>query len=744
MNRIVILLLFPLFALAQESISGKVTENIEGDELPVIGASVYWEGTQVGAVTDDNGNFTIKYDPEYKQLVISAVGYKTRRLEVANPTEFIRIDLNNDQTLEQVVITKEKDATLKSYKLVENTTTLSSKELLKAACCNLSESFETNPSIDVNFSDAITGTKQIKMLGLTNPYILIAQENIPNIRGASQAYGLTFVPGTWLESIQITKGAGSVVNGFESIAGQINTELQKPLTSDRFFLNAYGALQGRLELNTHFNTKVSEKWTTGLYVHGNHRGVKNDMNDDNFLDVPLSSQLNLMNRWQYTDAENGWVSFLDLRYMTDEKQAGEVDFDPDIHRGTTQKWGSEIDTKRFNASGKLGYVFKDIPYQSFGFQAAYSNHVQDSYYGLNTYDIEHQSVYATGIFNSIIGNTKRKFKTGLTFTLDKYDEQVNNLTYLRNENSIGAFFEYTYDNLDNFSVVAGIRGDVHNKLGAFLTPRLHVRYNPWEKAVLRASVGRGKRSANIFAENQQYFASSRSLQIFNNGGEIYGLNPEIAWNYGVSFMQGFRLFDRSGDVTVDFYRTQFDNQVVVDVDNNTQQVAFYDLEGDSFANSIQVDLNYNLVKNLELRLSYKNYNAKTDFIQGELTRALLPENRFFANVEYNTPKNDKEGRWKFDVTWNWVGKQRIPDTSGNPVQYQLPSHSNPYNLVNLQVTKVFSKKFEVYAGGENVFNYTQDNPIVAADDPFGPYFDSTLIYAPVNGANFYTGLRYKL
>lgn len=737
-----VLFLLPLVTLAQNTVSGVV---YEAEGVPIMGAEVYWENTSIGTITNENGVFIIPYTANYTNLVISFLGFKKVTVAVTNPNEEIKQVLEPDNSLDEVVIVKEKDATQLSYRKVENVSVLSSKELLKAACCNLSESFETNPSIDVNFSDAVTGTKQIKLLGLTNPYILIAQENIPTIRGASQAYGLTFIPGTWLESIQITKGAGSVTNGFESIAGQINTELQKPLTSDKFFLNAYGAGLGRLELNTHANMKVSDKWTTGLYVHGNYRGTTIDNNNDNFLDTPLMHQINLMNRWQYTDTEKGWVSFLDVRYMTDEKQAGEVDFDPDEHKFGTEKWGSEVDTKRFNASGKLGYVFKDEPYKSFGIQAAYSNHVQDSYYGLNVYNIQHQSVYASGLYNSIINNTKNKFKTGFTFTLDNYDEEVNTTTYLRNENSIGAFFEYTYDNLDNFSVVAGLRGDVHNNLGAFLTPRLHMRYNPWDKAVLRSSIGRGKRSANIFAENQQYFASSRSFQIHNNGGKIYGLNPEIAWNYGVSFLQGFKLLGKPGNVSVDFYSTLFDNQVVVDVDNNTNQVAFYDLSGVSYTNSIQFDVNYELYKHLELRFSYKNYNAKTDYIKGRLSKPLLPEHRFFANVGYQTHfLNEQQGRWKFDATWNWIGEQRIPFTGDNPVAYQLKEVSNPYNLVNLQVTRVFSKKFEMYAGGENIFSYKQEQPIIAADNPFGASFDSTMVYAPINGANYYAGLRYKL
>ena len=470
---------------------------------------------------------------------------------------FFTFNSFSQDTLQEIKVRGNSKSLKKSYSLTANTTTLTSKELLKAACCNLAESFETNPSIDVNFSDALTGTKQIKMLGLTSPYLMITEENIPSVRGASQAYGLSFTPGTWVESIQITKGAGSVVNGFESISGQINTELIKPISDIPFFLNVYGSTDSRFELNTHFNKKLSDKWSSSLFVHGNTRVSKNDMNDDGFLDNPLAKQINVLNRWQYTNAEKGWVSFINFRYMDDKKQTGELNFDSDRDRGKKYYWGSEINTERFDVSAKLGYVFPDMPYQSIGFQNAFNSHDQDSYFGLNQYNIKQKSYYSNLIFNSIINNTKHKFSTGLNFTYDKYGEFVNVNDYSRIDNSVGAFFEYTYDNTDNFSVVLGGRIDNHNRLGTFVTPRLYVRYNPWEKGVLRFSAGRGKRSANVFAENQQLLASSRTFDFLDTNGKIYGLNPEIAWNYGVSFMQGFLLFGKSADVGFDFYRTDF-------------------------------------------------------------------------------------------------------------------------------------------------------------------------------------------
>ena len=648
------------------------------------------------------------------------------------------------EKLEEVKVIKKRKGLQKSFTVTGNTTLVTSKELLKAACCNLAESFETNPSIDVNFSDALTGTKQIKMLGLTSPYLMITEENIPSVRGASQAYGLSFTPGTWVESIQITKGAGSVVNGYESISGQINTELIKPINDVPFFLNAYGSTDSRFELNTHLNTSLSDKWSSSLFLHGNTRISKMDQNKDGFMDNPLAKQVNVLNRYQYYDAEKGLVSFINFRYMNDKKQAGQLQFNPNTDRGTTNSWGSEIDTERLDIATKVGYVFKDLPFQSIGFQNAFTSHNQQSYFGLSQYNIKQNSFYSNLIFNSIINNTRNKFATGLNFTLDNYQEFVRQVDWSRIDNSVGAFFEYTFDNDDNFSFILGGRIDNHNRLGTFVTPRLHLRYNPWEKAVLRFSAGRGKRSANIFAENQSLFASSRVFSILNTSGAIYGLNPEIAWNYGASFTQSFLLFGKNADITLDVYRTDFQNQVVVDVMQSPQQVLFYNLTGKSFANSVQLEFNYDFSTRLKMRSAYKMYDVQTDYLSGTFQRPLQAQNRFFANLEYETLPFLNSKQWRFDFTYNWIGKQQLPTTKTNPRNDQFPEFSAAYSLMNTQITRVFSSVFEVYIGGENIGNYIQPTAILGAADPFGATFDSSIVYAPIFGQMYYAGLRFKI
>ncbi len=740
-------LLLPLTAFAQQFSKGTVVDEAN---LPLMGAEVYWNGTQIGVSTDDNGTFTLKRTENSNTLVISYIGYKTKTVKVTN-SEALHIQLEPQSALEEVVVTQKRANTMKSQWQVANLHTMSSGELLKAACCNLSESFSTNPSIDVNFSDAVTGNKQIKMLGLTSPYILMAEENIPAMRGASQAYGLSFVPGTWIESIQITKGAGSVINGYESISGQINYEIEKPINARPFFLNLYTSEDSRYELNAHTKVKLSDKWATSLLAHGNVRQRKSDHNHDGFIDNPIGNQINLLNRWQYSNAEKGWVSFVNLNYMKDERQAGQIDYNPLTDKGTTNAWGSEVNSERFTLSNKTGYVFPDTPYKSIGLQNSFQSHRQDSYFGLNSYDIHQKSWYGNLIYNSIIGNTQHKFATGLSGTYDDYNEQLTTSAlagdFSRIDRSVGAFFEYTYDNSSNFSFVAGIRADSHNNLGNFITPRFHLRYNPWKEATFRLSAGRGKRAANVIAENQQLLASSRQLHIIGgDGGKLYGLNPEIAWNYGASFLQAFKIWGKNAELSVDFYRTHFDNQVVVDLDHSPQQALFYNLNGKSFANSLQAEVSITPAKGLDFKAAYKYYDVQTQFTKGQLEKTLTPKHRWFANVAYETADTheNKHSQWKFDVTFNWLGEQRLPTTATNPLPYRLSDYAPSFATLNAQITRVFSKTFEVYVGGENITNYKQANGILAADAPFGAYFDSTMQYAPAFGQMYYAGLRFKL
>jgi len=749
--RAIILLILSFYSLniySQNIIEGQISySNDLGENTPLIGVSIYWKDTSIGTLSDIDGKFKISKTNLTNELIFKFLGFNDKLINVENQNFLNIIMTENENTLDEVIVNKKKKTLQKSYFKTQNITNVSSDELLKAACCNISESFETNPSIDVNYSNAITGVKQVKMLGLESPYLLITEENIPMIRGASQVYGLSFIPGTWVESMQITKGSGSVVNGFESISGQINVELKKPYSDTPFFINVYSNTMGRNEINLHANKIINDKLSTGFYLHGNKNSNVNDKNNDGFLDNPKSEAFNFFNRWQYINPQKGTVSFLGIRYMKDEKIIGENTTKFDLNDKVREPWIGEINTNRLDSNFKYGYVNPSIPYQSLGFQMAYSNHDQKSFFGLRKYDINQRSFYSSIIYNSIIGNTLNKIKLGLNYSYDDFDETVNtqssliekfaDVLYNRIDKSIGGFFEYSYDSMDYVSLIAGVRYDLHNNLGNFFTPRIHLRYQPFEKSVFRLSLGTGRKSSNIFSENQNVFATGREIKILNNSGKFYGLEPEKAFNYGISFRQGFFINNREADITFDYYVTDFDNQVVVDWETQGE-FSFYNLDGESFAKSLQVDFEYEINDNILLKSTYKNFNVKKQYKSGFYQNPLTPKNRFFTNIEASTNESKNGSKWKFDLTYNWIGKQRLPSHSELD---NFNGNSPSYSLINSQITKVYSDKFEIYVGGENIGAYSQSNPILG--NPFGTDFDTSLIYAPIHKALFYVGLRFN-
>ncbi|MDG1824331.1 MAG: TonB-dependent receptor [Flavobacteriaceae bacterium] len=719
------------FVSAQDLVSGTVYGDNPDNPLP--GANVYWLLTDKGTVTDIDGKFSLQSGPGSDQLIISYVGYITDTLTVRGAQRITHIlQSKESEDLDEVVVSQRKKSSQLSFLTTQNVLNVSSEELLKAACCNLSESFETNPAIDVNFDNALTGVKQVQMMGLPSPYLLFTEENIPIIRGASQVYGLSFTPGTWIESLQITKGAGSVINGYESMTGQINAELKKPLTSERVFLNLFRSLEGRNELNFHTKSSLSPKLSANLFVHYNERSEKIDKNKDGFLDMPLSEQVNILSRFQYLNPEKGLVSFLNIRFLQDDKIFGQTDFDPRSHKNTTSVWGSEIVTNRYESSLKIGYVFPDLPYQSFGVQLAYSDHSQESYFGLRTYDIRHKSGFANLLFNSILGNTLHKFKTGIQFAYDAYDELIQIKTH-RIDNSVGAFFEYSYDSLERFNMVLGLRFDHHNKIGSFITPRAHLRYAFSDTSSLRFSAGSGRRVAAAFAENQKLFGSGRTIQTPNFQSYDFGLAPEHAWNYGVSYLKGFQIGSVPININADLYRTEFVNQVVVDWET-LGQISFYNLSGESYANSLQLGLDTRLFRILDARFAFKYYDVQVDYSSGRIQKPLQPKQRYFMNLGYISNK------WRIDATYQHTGSQRVPPTVVNPNGFE----SDAFGLINAQLTYIPKTNFEIYMGAENLNNERQAHPILSADQPFSPNFDSSLVYAPVFGRMMYVGLRYNM
>jgi outer membrane receptor for ferrienterochelin and colicins len=750
----VITFAFASAAISQQLMGLVVQKNPQGLEEAVPGANVYWLGSTTGTATGENGIFMIDREPGKDKLVISFAGFKTDTVPVTNQTN-LKVLLESEQ-LREVTIEGWRPTTGLDHARGINTVVMLEKELFKAACCNLSESFETNPAVDVAFTDAITGTRQIQMLGLSGPNTLISVENMPGVRGLASSQGIQLIPGTWINSIEVTKGVGPVVNGYESIAGQINVELKKPQESEKLYVNGYVNNSGRSEANVNFTAMAGDKWATTFLLHGSTRPFEMDGNGDNFLDFPVGSQFNAINRWVFNSG-TGWLGQFGVKVLKDDKRGGEEGFES-MDKFTTNNYGFEINTDRVELWGKLGYQFPGRPYKSVGLQLSAAKHQHDSYYGFTVHDADERSGYMNLIYQSIISSTAHKFKTGFSYLYNAYDERLLNamtpmkiirdgtefttslMNFDRTEQVPGAFFEYTYDYLHKVSVIAGMRVDYHNLFGTIFTPRIHTRVNLSETSTIRLSAGKGTRVANVLIENTGVLASSRQL-VFSGfqTDKAYGFKPDQAWNYGVNFSQDFTIDYRPGTITVDYFYTDFKNQTVLDFDRSAREANFFGLSGRSYSHSLQFQTDYQLMRRFDLRMAYRWLDVKTDYLDGLLMRPLIPQHRAFMNLAYET-----KNKWKFDYTIQWIGKQRIPDTSENPDGYSLESYSPEYILMNAQITKDLKDKWSVYLGMENIGNYTLPNPIVAAAEPFSTYFDSSMVWGPIFGRMAYAGFRYRI
>lgn len=517
-------------------------------------------------------------------------------------------------------------------------------------------------------------------------------------------------------------------------------ELKKPENSEKVYANLYVNEAGKTDLNLNLAEKISKKWSTALLLHDDFLTNKNvDANHDGFRDLPTGNQFSAVNRWKFDNAR-GWLAQFGIKLLNDRRTGGETLFNAGADKYTTHHYGLGIKTDRYEVFAKMGYVFPQKKYKSIGLQLSAVDHEQDAYFGLTTYNAKQQNAYGNLIYQSIINNTNHKFRTGISFLYDVYNEDFKLNNYRRTEIVPGAFFEYTWTWTGKFSMVAGMRADHNNLFGFFLTPRLHLRYEPVKGTVIRLSAGRGQRTANIFAENTSVLVSSRQVNITGaTAGKAYGLNPEVAWNKGVSVDQTFKIFYRDASVNLDFFRNDFSQQVVVDLEN-VRQVKFYNLQGASYSNSFQAAFNFEPLKNLELRLAYRYFDVKTTYSGQLLQRPLIAVNRAFANLAYALHG------WKFDYTFNVNGRKRLPNTMDNSAAYQLDGYSPAYLVMNAQVSKTIGKKhpMDFYAGAENTGNCIQQRPIIAADQPFSPYFDASLVWGLVSGRMLYAGWRYKI
>lgn len=615
-----------------------------------------------------------------------------------------------------------------------NTEVISASDLKRAACCNLGESFTTNPSVDVSYSDAATGARQIKLLGLSGSYVQMLTENIPNFRGAAGPFGLGYIAGPWMQSIQVSKGASSVKNGYESITGQINIEMKKPQLDPSLAVNVYADHMGKLEGNFDGNIHLGDKWSTGILLHGENSFKTHDENDDGFADSPRLRQFAGMNRWAYLGTS--YVFQAAVKYLDERRKSGQI-----AHgRHYTDPYVIDITTRRVEAFTKNAYIFDRDNDGNVAMIASMSFHDQNAGYGRKLYDVVQREAYVSAMFERK-WNDLHSLSTGLSMVYDNYHQHLRasnapdaeTADINSHEMTSGAYGQYTL-NIDNSLIVmTGIRGDYSSRYGWMFTPRLHVRYNIMDPLSLQLSAGRGYRSPQPLAEYHYMLASSRSLIIEDN------LRQESAWNFGAGVTSSLRLFGRSLSLSGEYYYTRFTDQLLLDLDTDPHAAIIGNLGGRSYSHTFQIEASYNILSDLNFSASYRLTDVQANYGDGMRQKPLTSRNKGLLTLGY-TPNM---GLWQLDITCALNGKGRNPEpytTADGSLSWEKYYH--PYAQLNAQLTRNF-RHWSIYVGGENLTGYRQKRPIIDAANPWGPNFDATMVHAPIHGAMVYAGFRYN-
>lgn len=735
MKYIWLMLLFFPFITLRAQVKGTVKDNL-GE--PVAGANLFWMGTTQGATTSADGSFSLAKPAGKHMLVVSFIGFENDTIHVNGRDETLDIVLREGVELSEVNVVSRKLGTMKLRGSVMNEDMISSAELTRAACCNLGESFVTNPSVDVTYSDAATGAKQIKLLGLSGTYVQMMTENIPNFRGVAAPYGLGYVPGPWMQSIQVSKGSASVKNGYEAITGQINVEFKKPQLpeADWLSVNLFGSTTNRYEANADATVKLSKRWSTSLLAHYENETKAHDSNDDGFADIPQVKQYNVWNRWAYMG--DRYVFQAGIKALSEDRNSGQVS-----HGGShsADPYKISIGTDRYEAFTKNAYIFDKEKNTNLALILSGSLHKQDAVYGHKLYDVDQHNAYASLLFETELGK-RHSLSAGLSFNYDSYNqryrltndaEQPLTRQFVK-EAVPGAYVQYTYNLDDKLILMGGIRGDRSSEYGYFVTPRFHVKYNPNEYAHFRLSAGKGYRTNHVLAENNYLLASSRRIDIARN------LDQDEAWNYGASASFYVPLFGKTLNLNAEYYYTDFLKQVVVDMDTDPHAVLFYNLGGRSYSQVFQVEATYPFFPGFTLTAAYRWTDAKTTY-DGQLReKPLTGKYKGLLTASYQTPL----GLWQFDATLqlNGGGRMPTPYEQGDGA-WSWEHRYNGFEQLSAQVTRYF-RNWSVYVGGENLTNFKQKNPIIDASDPWGSNFDATMVWGPMHGAKVYVGVRFNI
>lgn len=709
------------FAQSQTTVQGYVWEmDKDSVKTPLVGVNVFWLGTSIGAQTSADGKFVIKRPENSSKLVFSYIGYTPDTLAVVkSPVEMV---LRAGSELSEVVVQAGGGAKYSKMATI-SVQQIGTTELRKAACCNLSESFTTNASVDVNYSDAVSGAKQIELLGLAGKYSQIMVEKMPQVRGLSSNYGLGYIPGSWMQSIQVSKGTASVTDGFESTTGQINVEFKKPFKGERFFANVFASDDKKIELNSNARFKVRPGLTSSVLAHAENFTNVHDGNHDGFIDMPAVQQVHLMNRWSL-ETPKGFEGQFGIKALEERRWGGSSTFDGRKGSINDSTYGIIVNTSRQEAFAKTGFIFPKEG-TSLGIINNLSRIKQESTYGRRQFDAEQNTWYFNLIFESIIGSPQHKYSLGASNIYDLSNEKFMAADSEKQEVTPGAFAQYTYNNHDMLTLMLGMRADYSTLYGVFYTPRAHVKYHLNETSSIRLSAGKGYRSPNAMMENVNLLASSRQLVIADN------IKMENAWNYGITLSKTFTVWRKKFEAQAEYFRTDFINQVYADLDRDPLVAYIGNSPGRSFSNNYQVELSFSPVKRLDMLLAYRFSDAQAMYAGKLQQRPLSNYYKALATASYYT--NLK--KWQFDLTAQFNGGGRLP-ADGVMSDRSYPA----YTIVNSQATKNF-RTWSVYMGAENLLNFKQDHPIAGAHEPYGDKFDAATTWGPVEGRMLYVGAR---
>lgn len=736
---ILVYLVVSSFLAYGQVIKGKVYGLADNNKEILSGAKVRWLASDVSTYTNKEGLFEIGSSSiKDKVLLISYTGYFTDTLKV-NSDEFLSIYLKPNLTLEEITVEEKTDEKIVS-ELTTTTEVVTQKDLKKAACCDLTGCFESNSSVDISVTDVITDSKQLKMLGLDGVYTETLVNGIPTLSGLSLNYGLSNIPGTLISNIFITKGTNSVLQGYQSIGGIVDVRLKEPLKAEKLFLNAYT----NSYFEKQFNANLLKTWKSGLSIltafHTVQEANRIDYNNDGFLDLPLITRYFVYSSLLF-ESNRKFSNDFSLKYANEDRVGGQKNFDVNSNLGSNLIYGQVIKTNRIELNNKLKYNAgkeKDLLFNSF-----FSFHKQDSYYGTTKYLAKQYNFWGQ-LYYEALWKGDNILKAGLSYKYQDLKEEINffdnlyNKTYSGNydkrESVPGIFIENTFNFLEeDLVIIPGIRYDYHNFYHSIITPRLLAKYLIGENTTLRATIGTGYRVANIFTENLNLLSSSKNILIPND------LKIERALSAGISLTQDFKADQFSGNINIEFYRTSFNNQVTGDYTTIPYEVRFYNLDGQSVSNSFQVEFSLNAFKQIDFKAAY-NYLGNYYYKEGVKENIpFIYKHKLSGNLSYETIGKD----WLFSTSLQYFGKQKLPTAAYYPVEYQRPDYSNTYFQWNGQVSKTINN-YEIYIGVENILNYTQSHPIIDASNPFSRYFDTSLIWGPTKGREFYIGARFKI